>query len=654
LCYFSEIYISNSHFMKRLLILLLIAQLMIITTAQSPIIIDHTCTRLYKIPDSWIDAARANLHIAYGHTSHGSQLISGMTGLNSVYGSDFAFNNGGIDGALDIHDEFAADDLGYPDFVTWAARTREYLNNPDNADVNVVIWSWCGEVTSATQENIDTYLSLMNQLELDYPDIKFVYMTGHLDGSGESGNLNVRNEQIRTFCKNNNKVLYDFADIESYDPSGLINFMILRAKDNCDYDSDNNWSWDSNWAIEWSDANPDSCFFFGECAHSQSLNCQQKGIAAWWLWTRLAGWNGPDAAVAVTNITITGANGATTITSNGGTLQLSAAVLPENATNKTVTWSIQNGTGQALINSNGLVSAIANGAVTAKATATDGSGVNGSMVITISGQTVAVTGIIVTAAGGATTITSNGGTLQLYASITPYNATNKTVIWSIKNGTGQASISTNGLVTAITDGSVTAKATANDNSGVSGSLGITILTAPVIITTILVYGEDFKTTISTPGGTLQLHTNILPANATDKSVTWSLQNGTGQASIDTNGLLTAIADGTVTVKATANDGSGVHGILIITIENQNLQTDIKENDSATPLVTISQSRLIVQLNENNSFKNISLYNMYGNLISNQKVYDIINTYDVSTLSPGVYIVVLSGIKELINIKIMIP
>ena len=99
-----------------------------------------------------------------------------------------------------------------------------------------MIWSWCGLVSSASEEDINTYLNLMSQLELDYPNVKFVYMTGHLDGSGEEGNLNIRNEQIRKYCIEKNKILYDFADIESYDPEGKINYMSLNANDGCYYD----------------------------------------------------------------------------------------------------------------------------------------------------------------------------------------------------------------------------------------------------------------------------------------------------------------------------------------------------------------------------------------------------------------------------------
>jgi Secretion system C-terminal sorting domain/Putative flagellar system-associated repeat/Bacterial Ig-like domain (group 2) len=92
--------------------------------------------------------------------------------------------------------------------------------------------------------------------------------------------------------------------------------------------------------------------------------------------------------VPVSGITVTGAAGSNTITTENGTLQLSAAISPSNATNKTVTWSVTNGTGQATINSAGLVSATGNGTVTARATATDGSGVYGTLFITITNQIV--------------------------------------------------------------------------------------------------------------------------------------------------------------------------------------------------------------------------------------------------------------------------
>jgi hypothetical protein len=117
-------------------------------------------------------------------------------------------------------------------------------------------------------------------------------MTGHLNGTGASGNVNLRNNQIRDFCIANSKILYDFADIESYDPDGLVNYMELNANDNCDYDSDGNGSLDRNWALDWQNSHALNVdWWMSGAAHSQHLNGNRKGSAAWWLWATLAGWN---------------------------------------------------------------------------------------------------------------------------------------------------------------------------------------------------------------------------------------------------------------------------------------------------------------------------------------------------------------------------
>ena len=58
---------------------------------------------------------------------------------------------------------------------------------------------------------------------------------------------------------------------------------------------------------------------------------------------------------------------------------------------------------------------------------------------------------------------------------------------------------------------------------------------------------------------------VYPSDATNQTVIWSVSNGTGKATISTTGKLTAVSDGTVTVNATATDGSGVVGEKTITI-----------------------------------------------------------------------------------------
>ncbi len=263
-------------------------------------IIDHTSTKITAIPQAWIQKAKTDLHIFYGHTSHGSQLVTGMEGLvgfanNGGLGLDLPDN---IFAGLDIHED--GPDAGY--YPTWVNTTRSYLGAVDPAtgrgkshpNTNVVIWSWCGQLSGLTASEVtNEYLQPMSQLEADYPGIKFVYMTGHSDGTGLTGDLHKNNQQIRQYTIQNHKILYDFYDIELYDPDGKY-FGDKRASDDCRYDSDGNGSLDSNWATQWTSKHTINKDYYNcECQHSEALNCNQKAYAAWWLWARLAGWSGP-------------------------------------------------------------------------------------------------------------------------------------------------------------------------------------------------------------------------------------------------------------------------------------------------------------------------------------------------------------------------
>jgi hypothetical protein len=282
-------------------ILILICAILQPQIIHAQIVADHT--RTGEIPVSAVTLAKSTLHIAYGHTSHGSQLVTGMDALMS-HDPLYSFSEGGAGGALDLHDYAMDGDVGY--YPQWYNNTLAYLGDPVPATgrganhplVNVVIWSWCGQASwYSSQQITDQYLAPMSQLESTYPGIKFVYMTGHLDGSGVDGDLNQRNNQIRAYVQANNKILFDFADIESYDPSGS-EFLSKYANDNCDY----NYNYISgNWAAQWVTAHPSSdltqmanTICTDCCAHSQNLNCVLKGRAIWWLWARIAGWTGND------------------------------------------------------------------------------------------------------------------------------------------------------------------------------------------------------------------------------------------------------------------------------------------------------------------------------------------------------------------------
>ena len=279
--------------MKRIIILFAVF-LPLFMAGQQPIIIDHTCIDLNEIPAQYIDSAKANLWIGYGHTSHGRHLTSGMDALDDYFtDGTYAWSHDGGPGELHLFEGsgyspgYLRGDLGYD---TWDDDTRVYLD--ENPGCNVIIWAWCGDVWYVDLQS--WYLDPMNQLESEYPDVQFVYMTGHLEGWGVGGNLYLANQQIRDYCIANNKILYDFADIEKYSPDADTNYQEYYADAACDYQPPGGGT--ANWANNWLAANPGHELtgisqWCPSCAHSVSLNCTKKGIAAWYLWARLAGWS---------------------------------------------------------------------------------------------------------------------------------------------------------------------------------------------------------------------------------------------------------------------------------------------------------------------------------------------------------------------------
>ena len=238
-----------------------------LASAQS-IIADHQAANEFDaIPASYFDTVRDQYNFYYAHTSHGSQIPSGLDILAQIDSDLYA----------DVTMHEPGDDLGHLGDVSWVQPTRDYLNY--FTECNVVMWSWCGGVSDNTPEGIDIYLQAVSHLETEYPDVVFIYMTGHLDGTGPGGNLYQRNEQIRQYCELNDKVLYDFADIESYDPNAT---WYPNEDDSCD------------WCSSWCGTNdcPDCSY----CAHTHCFNCFRKGRAFWWMMAQVAGWQAPTPA----------------------------------------------------------------------------------------------------------------------------------------------------------------------------------------------------------------------------------------------------------------------------------------------------------------------------------------------------------------------
>ena len=319
--------------------------------------------------------------------------------------------------------------------------------------------------------------------------------------------------------------------------------------------------------------------------------------------------------------------------------------MPVDATNKTVIWTITNGATLASINSAGLVTALGNGTVTVAAGAGDGSGIYGVFVITISNQSQSVTGINITGAGDSTSITTDGGSLQLIDQVLPEDATQKTVTWSISSGMEYATINATGLVTAVDNGIVTAMATATDGSGVFATIDISITGQVVPVSGITIYGVGSTRTITVTDGTLQLKADVFPANATDKSVTWSIAKGNGLATVNTDGLVTAIENGIITVVASADDGSGITGSIDI---------PIAINDNEVVPVNVTKNEMRINLNSNFLSWRADLYNFQGGLVMSTLIESDTVIFNISSLPSGVYLVVLSKGANLRVTKVMKP
>ena len=153
---------------------------------------------------------------------------------------------------------------------------------------------------------------------------------------------------------------------------------------------------------------------------------------------------------------------------------------------------------------------------------------------------------------------TKGETAQLTLTIKPDNYPNKDVTWSSSNN-ATATVDGNGLVTTHEVGTVTITATLKSDPAISSS--VTIVVNPIKVSKITVNGYDKEYLVK--GNTVTLTTTVEPSDAANKSIVWSSSNEE-VATVDQNGKVTAVGQGTVSIKA-MNDDSGVYGEQVITV-----------------------------------------------------------------------------------------
>lgn len=271
---------------------------------ETALIFDHRHIDITKIPDYWLEQAR-NIMFHYGHTSHGSQIISGLDYIDTYYTDPkYNFTNWGLwewnnhltDGLLprnlatpNIYDgnyiAGGGDDYiepgDYWDGSTGIARTT---TTAASGNFDYSMWSWCGQADTDDSEWINSYLEQMSAFETAFPDMRFILMTGH--NVGDPGtNLLARNQQMRDYAIANHMILFDFADIETYTPDGTFFDPAIYNY------SDGGCPWCASWCTthaSYCDQNTLNI----SCAHTHPLFCKMKAQAYWWMLARLAGWNG--------------------------------------------------------------------------------------------------------------------------------------------------------------------------------------------------------------------------------------------------------------------------------------------------------------------------------------------------------------------------
>ena len=248
----------------------------------------------------------------------------------------------------------------------------------------------------------------------------------------------------------------------------------------------------------------------------------------------------------------------------GTSFDITATVAPDNAYMKELEWSSSDET-VATVDAKGHVTTLKAGAVTITATATDPGQVSASCAVTVNGK---VTGITLDC--GTAASLWKGTTLQIKADVQPATALDRTVSWTSSNPE-VASVSAEGLVTALADGQTTITVTANDGSGVKAECTVTVKTKVETITL-----NEVNKTLEI-GDTFQLTAVITPDDATDKTVVWSSGNES-VATVSESGLVKALKPGMATITATAADGSGIKATCKIIIEKTEGTEDYNQGE----------------------------------------------------------------------------
>lgn len=154
---------------------------------------------------------------------------------------------------------------------------------------------------------------------------------------------------------------------------------------------------------------------------------------------------------------------------------------------------------------------------------------------------------------------ATGESKAIALTITPDDASDKTVTWTIESGDNVITLA-DGTVTAKAAGVATIKVTANDGFGATTTINVTVDGKKV--TSIILSATEHTMYV---GETTTLTATVTPDDATNKGIMW-VSSDDNVATVDENGLVTGIGAGEATIHAIAKDGSGVEATCVVTIK----------------------------------------------------------------------------------------
>jgi len=289
----------------------------------------------------------------------------------------------------------------------------------------------------------------------------------------------------------------------------------------------------------------------------------------------------------------------------GKNTQLIATVLPENATNKNVTWSSSNES-VATVDQNGNIQAISEGNTTIIVTTKD-SGHTATCEVTVNENIIHVTGVTL---DKDKLELDQGTTAQLKATVLPENATNKNVTWTSSNES-ITTVDQNGNVKAISEGTATITATTEDG-GYTDFCKVVVRTITIPVQSITL---DKSSLSLNKGESAQLTATVLPENATNKNVTWSSLKQS-VATVDQNGNVTAKSAGNVEIAVTTEDG-GYMAICKVTVTEKSVPVQsVTLNETRLELVEGESAQLTATvLPENATNKNVTWKSLDASLVT---------------------------------------